>query len=180
MPNRSSAFAHWLSGFSDGEACFHLKGYARKDEPTLKFACAFQIGLRADDLAILQQIQRYFGCGVIRPFRTKSKHPLNFKSKPRFYYNIDGVQNNLRAVVPHFDRYPLRSKKANDYVVWREAVIHLAEVGARPRNIPVPGGARRWSASDERHFLELKRRLEDGRAWKGPADETLFHTKEQP
>ena len=172
-----SAFGHWLSGFSDGEACFHLKGYARKDSPMLKFACAFQIGLRADDLSILQQIQRYFGCGTIRPFRTKSTHPLNFKSKPRFYYCIDSVAANLGKVVPHFDRYPLRSKKANDYAVWREAVLFLSEVGARPRNISVPGGARRWSESDEQSFLDLKRRLEDGRSWKGPEKGAwLIHT----
>jgi LAGLIDADG endonuclease len=165
------AFGHWLSGFCDGEACFHLKSCDRKGQLTRRYACSFQLGLRADDLPILQEIKRYFGYGSIRPFRTKSKHPLNFRSKPRFYFYIDGVQANLKAVISHFDSYPLRSRKARDYVVYREAVIFMAEVGRRPRNIRVPGGARRWSKEAERTFLALKRRLEDGRIFKLSASE---------
>ncbi len=29
----------------------------------------------------------------------------------------------LRAVLPHFDKYPLRAKKARDYDLWRQIAL---------------------------------------------------------
>jgi hypothetical protein len=178
-----NSFAHWLSGFTDGEACFHLKVLKRKTSERPQLSCAFQIGLRADDLDVLKQIQTYFGCGAIRPFQTKSKKVLP-NAKPSNYFVIDSLQDLFTKVIPHFDAYPLRSKKARDYVIWREAVLLKHEVGLRPRGwlwmgqcserrmgspehpVSLSGRSRRWTEADEQRFIALKHALEEGRKYK--------------
>lgn len=165
----NDSFGHWFSGFADGEACFHLKAQKRKGQPGFHFACAFSIGLRADDQDILRVIKEYFGCGGLRPLKALTS-PEGIHSNPRVYYSIDTLRDNLRKVLPHFDKYHLRSKKAHDYYIYRQAVLLRHKVASGDRVITGKCGFKRWTSADEQAFFALKEQLEEGRKFKGPED----------
>lgn len=147
-------FGHWLSGFTDGEGCFRLVHYAKRN------LCSthFQITLRADDIGVLKLIQSYFRCGGI----TVRKHP---GSKPLATFQVAKSRDIVHRVIPHFETYPLRAKKKRDFVIWKEAALLVYR--ASSRRIRGFGNLRgtlpKWSASERSRFLELKRFLADQR-----------------
>jgi len=160
------SFGAWLSGFSDGEACFHLKALKRKGQSTYHFCTTFQILLRADDRGILEEIQKYLKCGTIRPYKLKGSDHGGFSVNPKVVFSVDTLRDNVAHILPQFDRFPLRSKKARDYVLYRRAVLLRVDVTKRKREVHVRGqGARQWSLADEQKFLELKHTLEEGRRY---------------
>jgi hypothetical protein len=130
------AFGHWLSGFCDGEGCFFLgldlRSRHASNAPTPK--AAFFLVLRADDMAVLRQIHSFWQCGRVRLRRTYGR-----PGHPAFDLTCDGWAEMAGVLVPHFDRYPLRAKKARDFAVWREAVL----LGAR-RAMPCLDRRRHW------------------------------------
>lgn len=105
------AFGHWLSGFCDGEASFNLNMGAKQ------VSSQFTLKLRADEVPILEEIRSFWrGIGSLTVQKTRSGH-LN----PMAVYQVAGI-NDLPTVVEHFERFPLRSRKARDFVHWRAGV----------------------------------------------------------
>lgn len=162
------AFGHWLSGFTDGEGCFYLgrrhdrKRIARGIITDSPFA-HFCIGLRLDDMAILGRIQAFFGVGWLN-----SGPVYRGKSKPHAEFRVIRTKELIRVVIPHFERYPLRAKKARDFAVWKQAVELLHRVGAKSRHHPGKLGAvSRWTEEDRREFEALTLSLREGRQYMG-------------
>lgn len=105
-------FASWLAGFIDGEGCFQIqKGSGRG------YFCNLCVSLRDDDRPVLELICATTGLGKVRQT-----------------YGERGVRGGVATWQVHrkaecvelvelFDRFPLRAKKARDYVLWREAVL---------------------------------------------------------
>lgn len=75
---------------------------------------SFSIGLHRKDLALLESIKEYFGNGTI----TKS-------GKDCLLYRVVSI-NRLRAVVDHFDKYPLITQKRADYELFKSAIEVLS------------------------------------------------------
>lgn len=142
------AFGHWLSGFTDGEGCFYLRlthegrGYVR-----------FEIRLRRDDAPILEDIHRYLGVG----------HLCNTADGGFFQaaFRVHKLSDFVDVLVPHFDRFPLRAKKARDYAIWREAVILWQGIASRPRSKT----EKRWTEADAAEFSRLTLALRAGRTY---------------
>jgi len=114
----------WLSGFTDGEACF----FFRTREPTP----GFKIALRADDLPILEAIRAEFG-GSLRVNRVRHRNGPNWK--PQAELTISGKRDLVRLVA-YFDRFPLRAKKARDYAIWRRGVGIYCAHGRTASELP--------------------------------------------
>ncbi|WGV28693.1 LAGLIDADG family homing endonuclease [Halotia branconii CENA392] len=53
---------------------------------------------------------------VTRPYATQ-------KGKPVTYYQVSNNKQLVEIVVPLFELYPLRSKKAKEYLIWKEEVL---------------------------------------------------------
>lgn len=110
VPATYPAFGHWLAGFADGEACFALLSNGRG-----KVRAVFRIALRQDDEAVLRQIRNTLGVGNVRLAKAGKlgcdQAEFNVLSKP-----------DCLAMVEFFERYPLRSKKARDFEIWKRAV----------------------------------------------------------
>jgi hypothetical protein len=106
------AFGYWLSGFTDGEGCFSIHKMSRY----LAYRCRFHINLRDDDIAVLQRIQQTLGVGQLQRI---ARDRRSGTSAVRFAVESKGGCLTLCHL---FNRYPLQSKKANDFAVWREAV----------------------------------------------------------
>lgn len=121
-------FGDWLSGFSDGEACFFLNcRRRRKASHSTDLGARFIINLRSDDESVLRLIQSYWQCGNVGwQNGTRADQTRYVRLQVYTWPELAGV------VVPHFDRYPLRAKKVRDFLIWREAVLLGYRVASRP------------------------------------------------
>lgn len=175
------AFGHWLSGFVDGEGCFFLgwnsycSGAKRYEGP----AAFFIIKLRSDDRPILDQIQSYWGAGKVTGEKA-TRGSRNSRSQSRF--TVSAVPTLLDVVIPFFDRYELRAKKAGDFVIWRRGVELMARVQGEPR-IWEPGARGhipKWNPSRKREFQNLVDTLRDLRRFKRVDRETTRYPIQHP
>ncbi len=107
-------FGEHFSGLSDGEGSFGLN--TRQRPGYIGNEAWFKISLRRDDLPMLIAIRQRLGYGSLA--LTKAS---NLASKPTARFEIS---RHIDAVclTTWFDAYPLMSKKARDYAIWREFV----------------------------------------------------------
>jgi hypothetical protein len=73
---------------------------------------SFQIGLDNKDSYLLEQIKLYFDAGNI------SKHGS------MLHFRIESIKD-LSFVIIHFAKYPLKTKKYEDYVLFKKAYYIL-------------------------------------------------------
>ena len=134
----SDDFGYWLAGLIDGEGCFHIK---RVGGAGGSLICTMIVGLRVDDRPILEEVRQATGIGALYEARRPSCTLLRWE-----------VTRKAECVelISILDRYPLRTRKARDYALWREAVNTWQLVVARRR-------------ADWTRMAELKVELEHGR-----------------
>lgn len=140
------AFGHWFAGFIDGEGCFFVRRNVTKynGDAFVCYGCSLSVAMRDDDIAVLETVRDTLDMGNI----TRYHQAQTAKQKPSACLYI-GKKNSVLSLVDFFDRFPLRTKKARDYEVWRRAVIEWhRERGAKTRG-------RDWSRMAELHE-ELK------------------------
>lgn len=135
----SDATGNYLAGLADGEGCFVI---CRKWQPggTVTFSTAFQVALRADDAPLLRGLRNELDMDALRIKRA------TLKSRPVCVWAIS-AKADCAALVDLFDRFPLRSKKARDYAIWRQAVVLRIET---PRGVKQRGRAD-WARLSELH-----------------------------
>jgi LAGLIDADG endonuclease len=97
-----------LAGLTDGEGCFSIATNH----------CAFVVKMRADDRPLLERIRSEVGS----PGRFANAKGLGETQKPQVSWIISR-KAELLWLTEVFDAFPLWSKKARDYEIWREAVI---------------------------------------------------------
>ncbi len=114
-------FGHWFAGFADGEGCF-MCDYDKRDG---RHGARFVIGCRADDKDTLEYIQRSLGFGTLYTGSERTVKGTDYTSAPVTFLRI-GRTKDCRKLVVLFDRYPLRSKKAKDYELWKELVCEMS------------------------------------------------------
>lgn len=105
-------FDPWfLTGFTDAEGSFIIK-FIGKNKPQLEFA----IGLHISDKDLLHKVYTQFGVGNFR---------LN-ESQNTCIFSVVSEQSILDVIIPHFDAYPLQTKKRADYLLFRRAAMLMA------------------------------------------------------
>lgn len=73
----------------------------------------FQIKLHKKDEDILKLIQTYFGgIGNVR-----------YGEKDSCVFVVRSLEQIMNIIIPHFDKYPLITKKHEDYILFREVVM---------------------------------------------------------
>lgn len=130
-------FGHWFAGLVAGEGCFCITTRGRR--PTLQ--CRFVLSLRADDAPILRECIGRLGIGNLSERRQRTG------ARPYTRWQV-GDKAGVLFLVRLFERFPLRAKKAQDFEIWKLAVLewHRCAKG--------PGRAADW-----RHLDELAHRL---------------------
>jgi len=127
------AFGNWLAGFIDGEGYF---GIFTNDG---RYICAFAVGLHPCERPVLDDVLERTGLGTIHTQARMVRWQIR-------------ARGDCVGLIELLDRYPLRSRKAADYALWREAVLSreagapqgdLADLASalrsgRPRRGPVP------------------------------------------
>ena len=144
------AFGYWFSGFVDGEGCFDIHRINSADKDY--YICRLTIGLRDDDTSILEEIQQQLGLGQITPRRTKGT--IN----PQVAWSVSR-KTEMVPLISVLDSYPLRSKKQNDYRIWREAALLWASLTR----------GNRWTGRNPAfdHLAAYATALRGGRRYKG-------------
>ena len=119
------AFGYWLSGLTDGEGCFGINIWKRKNLNYAGFTPYFQISQRADppNQVALELIRNTLKVGVIYPSYCKGKLPLS-----RFV--VRRIAENYEVIIPLFTTYPLRTKKRLEFELWSKAVKYLYDTRA--------------------------------------------------
>jgi LAGLIDADG endonuclease len=138
-----SALAHdaWFSGFADGEGSFGI--YARGKSG---WAPVFDVRLRADELPILVELRVAFG-GRLNFVQARAG------AAPQVHWRV-ASKGDMQRLAAYFDAYPLRAKKARDYVIWRRAVEIYAWFDCNAPELPVLGAA--LSQGRAFHYAEVE------------------------
>lgn len=104
----------FVSGLADGESSFCITIFRNKEYKLGWCVQAiFQIGLHKRDLALLLQIQHFFGgIGSIKTSKTTNM----------VIYSVAGIKDLTTVIIPHFLNYPLLTQKAADFVLFQRVV----------------------------------------------------------
>ena len=109
--------ASYISGYVDGEGCFTVSIAPR---PTLRVGWevrpSLSVSQNGDRSEVLLEIQRYFGCGTLRPDRSDRTIKWEIRSLPML----------RSAIIPHFREYPLRSGKQRDFESFADICERMA------------------------------------------------------
>ena len=161
IPDRD--FCNWFAGFFDGEGHLHLSIHKRRN---VKFSRGMQVnagivlGLRLDDLAIMEEIHATIGCGNLW------KRPASGNSNPQIWYSCRNTIHLVEKIIPMFDKYPLRAKKGLEYAPWKQAVYILYE--GQQRKIRTYFSEERYSDSQWEEIVRLADEIKEIRRYKSP------------
>ena len=121
----STLDAGWVTGFVDGEGCFHV-GIAV--HPGMRMHCQvlpeFTVVQHERDVQLLQALREFFDCGVVRK-----------NHGDRAAYRVRRRSDLLWTIVPFFVEHPLQSRKRGDFELFRcvlemmELDVHLTRSG---------------------------------------------------
>jgi LAGLIDADG endonuclease len=115
----------WVTGFVDGEGCFHVGVNAHSDmRAGYQVLPEFTVVQHERDVQLLYALKEFFGCGVVRR-----------NHGDRMAYRVRGHKHLLERIVPFFDKHPLKSQKRRDFIKFRRVLLlmaagdHLTEAG---------------------------------------------------
>lgn len=104
---------NFITGFSDAECSFLILVLKRAESRTgWRVVCRYQIGVHVKDLALLESIQSYFG-GI--------GHIVK-QGDLLLSYQVSSPKHISEIIIPHFDKYPLITKKKEDFILFKEVV----------------------------------------------------------
>jgi len=103
----------FVSGFADAEGCFLvLIRKSQKNKSGFQLEANFTINLHSRDLDLLKLIQNYFGgAGRIGKERNGCCD-----------FVISSLDQIVTRVISHFYKYPLKTHKYSDYLLFKEVV----------------------------------------------------------
>lgn len=126
----------YVTGFVDGEGCFSLclntENKRRKNKTISSYTywvTVFRINLREDDCEILNKLKRYFGCGTVNISKSARCQISSLPGAASF--QVTSRHDITSRIIPHFDKYPLRARKLDNYKLWRESVLILSNADTR-------------------------------------------------
>ena len=104
-------FSWYITGFADGEGCFSISFNRRAKLKTgIEVRPSFCLAQNKRSLQVLKDIHAYFGCGAIR-----------FSKRDQMYkYEVRSIGDLRTRIIPHFQKYPLRTIKARDFEIFTE------------------------------------------------------------
>jgi LAGLIDADG endonuclease len=132
----SASLGSFLSGFALGEGSFMLV-CRRRDRQARRFRISAAFNVSQQDRAPLDLFREVLGCGTLRQ-----------AGNGGWYWEVNRLSDLSDRIVPFFDRFPIMGVKAEDYRLWKSAVLLLA--------------AGRLSDQDYRQVLALRERMNRG------------------
>ena len=117
MKNTNKIDPWFVTGFTDAEGCFRIP--FRKNS-TIKIGyrvgLEFKIELHIKDIELLEEIKGYFNNkGYITIHGNYAR------------YCIASHKDALEVIIPHFDKYPLRTAKCADYLLFKQIILSMKD-----------------------------------------------------
>ena len=105
--------ADWITGFVDGEGCFHV-GISKHSEMSTGYQVLpeFTVVQHERDVQVLHALKAHFGCGVVRQ-----------NHGDRMAYRVRKRDHLLKHIVPFFMKHPLKTKKRLDFIKFRKVLL---------------------------------------------------------
>ena len=105
----------WISGFVDGEGCFHISVLKHSDMSVgYQVLPEFTVVQHERDKQILFALKEFFKCGVVRR-----------NHGDRWCYRVRKL-SNLTTLCAFFDKHPLKTKKRIDYIRFRRITDRMS------------------------------------------------------
>ena len=107
--------ASWVTGFVDGEGCFHVGISQHADMKTgYQVLPEFTVVQHERDAQVLHALKGYFGCGVVR-----TNHG------DRMAYRVRGHEHLLKTIVPFFMKHSLKTRKNVAFLKFRDVLLMM-------------------------------------------------------
>jgi hypothetical protein len=108
-PTLNKELASYISGYSDGEGCFCVS-FSKRPKLIIgrEVKPSFAVGQNFDRREVLDLMIEYFQCGFLR---------RDYGDKT-WKYEVRRSDDLLEKIVPHFQRFPMRSSKQNDFILF--------------------------------------------------------------
>jgi len=113
---------YYITGFSDGESSFIISILKNNNyKAGYVVVPIFSIHLHIKDYLLLEQIKNYFQVGTLQIKNNK----IGNRS---VIYTVRSLKDITNNIIPHFENYPLLTKKRADYLLFKE-VVNLMNQG---------------------------------------------------
>lgn len=113
---------YYYAGFVDGEGCFYVGFSKRKDLPIpWQVLTEFHVSQNPGGKNILEELKIRLRCGYLKP-----NHARSIKDKSWVLIIKDREDLN-KKVIPFFEKYPLRSAKQQDFLVFKKVLCLIRE-----------------------------------------------------
>ena len=111
--------AEWITGFVDGEGCFHV-GINPDSEMTTGYQVLpeFTVVQHKRDVQVLHALKAYFGFGVVR-----------VNHGDRMAYRVRSLKHLLEGIVPFFVKHSLKTQKNVDFKKFRRILLMMEAGG---------------------------------------------------
>lgn len=114
--NQNNNINPWyITGLIDGEGSFTFNRCGHH------MNLCFAMKLTAQDRCVLTLLQNFFG-GIGKIYHVKARISNSGKTKTAAYFRITRV-NDLLRIKDHFEKYPLKSIKNEQFKIWKEMLI---------------------------------------------------------
>jgi len=106
----------WVTGIIDSEGNFSV--FFQETKNGYKISLAFKVTQKEHSKGILLALQKFYGCGNIY---------LDNKKENAYKYSVNKIEDIVLKIIPHLDKYPLRTSKYLDYLDFREVALKMKD-----------------------------------------------------
>ena len=103
---------NWVTGFTDGEGTFYI-GINQNSTMSIGYQVLpeFRIVQHQRDIKLLYELKKFFQAGVVR-----------VNHDDRYELRIRSLKHINQIVIPHFDKYPLKTQKKFDFIKFKKVI----------------------------------------------------------
>jgi hypothetical protein len=117
-PTLDRELAQYISGYADGEGCFCVS-FSKRPKLLMGWEVkpSFAVGQNFDRREVLDIMMEYFQCGFLR--RDYGDKTLK--------YEVRKLDELLQKVITDFQKFPLKSAKQKDFILFAEICRRMKE-----------------------------------------------------
>ena len=126
VENQKIMDPNWLTGFSSGEGCFHVKfQISSRSKLGIQISLFFKISQHVRDKELMKSFIDYLDCGAIS------------KNSTWIDYTVVSYNDLIFKIIPFFDKYQIIGVKLQDYLDFKRVAElmktkdHLTTLGLK-------------------------------------------------
>lgn len=136
----SDSFGYWFAGLFDGEGSLTLFTRSRAtNDGRYDIRIYASLALRDDDENVIKRILNDLDIGHA------SRLSKQGNSHPQVRWACDKIDDLVEVLIPCFENYPLYSKKAREFAIWKNVAVERYFLTLGGKSNPY-GSAREFQA----------------------------------